>query len=86
MAKNKTQFNKDILERIKKAEGQIKAVRKMYEEGESDKLEITQQITAARSALSKVSAKLLQEELQSCYSESDQDKIRKVLENIAKLN
>ena len=86
MAKDKSQFNKDTLERIKKAEGQIKAVRKMYEEGDSDKLEITQQITAARSALSKVTAKLLQEELQSCYSESDQDKIRKVLENIVKLN
>jgi len=85
MTKNKSQFNKDILERIKKAEGQIKAVRKMYEE-EADPLEITQQITAARSALSKVTAKLLQEELQSCYSESDQDKIRKVLENIVKLN
>lgn len=86
MSKNKTQLNKDILERIKKAEGQIKAVRKMYEKGESDKLEITQQITAARSALSKVSAKLLQEELKTCYSESDQDKIAKVLENISNLN
>jgi len=85
MTKNKSQLNKDVLERIKKAEGQIKAVRKMYEEG-ADPLEITQQITAARSALGKITAKLLQEELQSCYSESDQDKIRKVLENIAKLN
>ena len=85
MSKNKTQLNKDILERIKKAEGQIKAVRKMYEEG-AEELEITQQITAARSALSKVSAKLLQEELKTCYSESDQDKIAKVLENISNLN
>lgn len=86
MSQNKLQSNKEILNRLKKAEGQIKAVRKMYEEEAGEPLEITQQITAARSALGKVTVKLLQEELKSCYSKSDQDKITKVLENITKLD
>lgn len=85
MANNKEQSDKDVLERLKRAEGQIKAVREMYE-GEEDPLEITQQITAARSALGKIAVKLLEEELEACYQDSSKDRFSKVLESITKIS
>lgn len=83
MAKEKEK--KDILIRLKKAEGQIKAVRKMCEENK-DHLEITQQINAVRSALNKVAVKLLEEELKACYTDESQDRFSKVLENITEIS
>lgn len=85
MVEDTTQLNKDILDRLKKAEGQVKAIRKMCEEG-GDQLEITQQIAAARSALGKVAVKLLEEELKACYEDSSQDRFSKVLESITKIS
>jgi len=76
----------EILTRIKRAEGQIKGVRKMYEKEDTDPLEITQQIAAARSALGKVAVKLLEEELKACYEDSSQDRFSKVLESITKIS
>ncbi len=77
--------DKNIINRLNRAEGQIKAVKKMYEEG-SECLDMTQQIAAARSALNKVAVKLLEQELKTCYQDSSQEKFSKVLESITKLS
>lgn len=81
----KKEKNKKIVNRLKRAEGQAKAVRKMYEE-DKDCLQIIQQITATKAALNKVATKLLEEELQSCYQGSKDDRLQSVLENLIKFN
>ncbi len=82
---NKTQEDKELITRLKRAEGQMKAIRKMYEEGRSC-LEITQQIAAVRASLNKVAVKLLGHELQTCYQDSNSDRLKKVLDSITKIS
>lgn len=79
--------NKDtkIINRLKRAEGQAKAIRKMYEDDKKC-LDIIQQVNATKSALNKVATILLKEELQSCYGEKDNEDLESVLKSIIKLN
>ena len=58
------------LTRIKKIEGQVSGIRKMYED-ERECLEIVQQIVAARSALASVAKDLLSSEATRCASSKD---------------
>ncbi len=70
------------LNKLKRAEGQIAAVRRMYEEGRECG-EIAQQIMAVRSALSGVARDLLTNEAKECVKSrkrlADFDKILKSL-------
>lgn len=75
----------EITNRLKRAEGQAKAIRRMYEE-DKDCLQIIQQINAAKSALNKVATILLDEELRACYQGEEDDRLQSILENLIKLN
>lgn len=74
-----------IINRLKRAEGQAKAIRKMYE-GDKDCLQIIQQIAATKSALNKVATMLLEKELQSCYEGPSEERLGVILQNLIKLN
>ena len=77
--------NEEIINRLKRAEGQAKAIKRMYEE-DKDCLQIIQQINAAKSALNKVATILLDEELRACYQGEEDDRLQSILENLIKLN
>ena len=77
--------DKKILNRLKRAEGQAKAIRKMYEE-DKDCLDIIQQVNATKAALNKVSAILLKEKIQSCYGDKDDENLESVLKTLINLN
>lgn len=86
MSNSKSDQNKDeILERLKRIEGQIKAIRKMYEKKEGC-FDITQQIAAVRSALNNVAVMLLEEESSRCIKENDNERLSKVIKNLFKLS
>lgn len=74
-----------IINRLKRAEGQAKAIRKMYED-DKNCLDIIQQVSATKSALNKVATILLKEELQSCYGEKDNEDLEAVLKTLINLN
>lgn len=78
--------NKDeVMNRLKRAEGQAKAIKSMYEE-DKDCLQIIQQINATKSALNKIATILLNEELQACYQDENDDRLQSILENLIRFN
>ena len=77
--------DKKIINRLKRAEGQAKAIRRMYQE-DKDCLDIIQQLNATKSALNKVATILLKEELQSCYGEKKDEDLESVLNMLINLN
>ncbi len=77
--------DKKIINRLKRAEGQAKAIRKMYEE-DKDCLDIIQQVNATKAALNKVATILLKEELQSCYGHKENKDLESVLKTLINLN
>jgi DNA-binding FrmR family transcriptional regulator len=56
---------RELLRRLKRAEGQVGAVGRMVEEGE-DCVDVLLQISAVRGALAKVAQALLESHLQTC--------------------
>lgn len=71
-----------FLTKLNRVEGQIKGIKKMYQE-ERDCLEIVQQVVAARQALSRVGKDLLTGEAARCArspkKQEDFDKVLKTL-------
>ncbi len=73
------------LTKIKKIEGQISGIRKMYEE-ERGCLDIVQQIVAVRSALASVAKDVLTNEATRCArSESKEDDFERILKTLVSL-
>lgn len=63
---NETELeNKQLLDRLKRIEGQIRGLQRMVEE-ERNCSEIITQLLAARSALEQVGVSLLDQQLQNC--------------------
>lgn len=72
--------------RLKRVEGQIAGIRRMYHE-ERECLEIAQQIAAARSALANVGRKILSGEAARCaMSQKDQVKFEKMIKELFRLS
>lgn len=75
-----------VLHRLNRVEGQIRALRRMYEEGR-DCLEIAQQVVAARQALARVGKDLVSNEAVRCARSSGRsgefDKLIKTLFDIS---
>lgn len=85
---NKEISKEDILNRMKKIEGQAKGIQKMIEE---DKCcgDIMIQISAIRSAINRVGGFIMDRYIKECLKESlknnrDDKKIEEVIENIVK--
>ncbi len=77
--------HKKIVARISRIEGQVKGIKRMYEEQRSC-LEIIQQIRAAKSALIGLAKELLTEEASNCLQKKeDKEKIKEIIKNVAKL-
>ena len=74
-----------VISALNRIEGQVRGVKKMYEEGrECEK--IAQQITAIQSALSSVGKHLLTEEMVACVKNSAPRKdVEKVIESALKI-
>lgn len=68
--------------RLKRIEGQIAGIRKMYKEGR-DCMEIAQQVAAVRSALASVGREILSDEAVRCArSQKDTEKFAKMIEQL----
>lgn len=75
----------NTLVKIKRVEGQIAGIRKMYEE-KRECMEIVQQVVAARSALSGVARDLLSVEASRCARERDPEDFDRVLRSLIDLS
>lgn len=77
--------HKDIVTRISRIEGQVRGIKRMFQE-QRDCLEIIQQIRAAKNALVGVAKELLTEEASYCIqNEDDKEKIYEIIKNVTKL-
>ena len=72
-----------ITARLNRIQGQIKAVGRMYEEGE-DCGAIVQQVQAARSALGKVAGILLSDEAKRCAQKGNMKELEEIVEKTFK--
>jgi len=78
----KKNAEKSIANRLKRVKGQIEAVERMYNE-KRDCLEIVQQLTAATSALKKITESVLTDEV--CSSKLGDKKWREKLSQLFKV-
>lgn len=78
------QNKEKLLNRVKRAKGQIAGVEKMIEENRAC-LDTVQQISAARSALAKVGVELLKNEAYVCASQPEGQDFEEIIENLFKL-
>ena len=62
--------NKQLVDRLKRIEGQIRGLQRMIEEDRSCS-EVITQVLAARSALEQVGTQLLDKQLMSCFPGDD---------------
>lgn len=86
MDKDKDQTKKDILNRLKRIEGQVKGIEKMID-GDSNCKDILVQVAAVRSAITKVGGIVLENSAKNCfvYSETEQYNDKKVEELVSTL-
>ena len=78
---------KAIQDQLHRTEGQILALRRMFEDNRSCP-DLLQQVVAARASLSRLGTMLLEAEAQGCLGENDAPKVRdleKVVSNLFKL-
>jgi len=73
----------EIIIRLKKIGGQINGIQKMIEKQDSCEKIITQ-FQAAKAALNSAFAKMLNENLNNCIKENNDDKMEKIVEMIVK--
>lgn len=64
--------NKQVLDRLKRIEGQIRGLQRMIE-GQRECTDIITQVLAARSALEQVGVQLLDQQLYNCFPGDDPD-------------
>ncbi len=69
---------KKLLAKIKRAEGQVAGIGRMYEEGRSC-VEIAQQIKAAKSALDRVARDILTDEASRCVRSGKSGEFEKIV-------
>ena len=69
--------------RLNRAEGQVKAIKKMYADGRSCS-DIVQQVQAARAALGRVASLLLTNEARRCADAGDVKELKKIVDKTFK--
>ena len=67
MSDDKDKLNKDILNRLKRIEGQVKGIQKMVEDDRYC-VDILVQISAIRSAIDNVGTMILENHIKGCVS------------------
>lgn len=75
---------KNLLNRVRRANGQIAGIEKMIEENRAC-LDTVQQIAAARSALAKIGVELLKNEAYVCARQPEGQDFEEIIENLFKL-
>ena len=73
------------LSNLKRVEGQVSAVRKMYEEGR-DCLDVVQQIIAARSALASIGKSVLAGEASRCATAKKPEDFDRILKSLVEMS
>jgi DNA-binding FrmR family transcriptional regulator len=75
----------DIKKQMNRIKGQLTGVEKMIEEGR-DPLDIIQQISAVRAALSRLAVEILKDESKSCFKkDKTEEKLQKFEELVTNL-
>lgn len=77
--------DKKIINQLNRVEGQVKALRKMYQK-DRECLEVIQQITAAKAALNRAASLILEKETCQSIREGKEEKVLSNIKNIFKIN
>lgn len=72
MDKSKRSDQKNVLNRLKRTEGQIRGVQKMIEE-EKECIDIITQLSAVRSSIDRVMGMIVAENLKDCFENPEKD-------------
>lgn len=72
-----------IVSRIKRIEGQVAGVGRMYQAGR-DCIEVVQQVQAARAALGRLATVLLLDEAEQCVKKGDMKELEKIVKKTFK--
>lgn len=64
--------NKKVLNRLKRAEGQIRGIQKMIEE-EKECIDVITQLSAVRSSVDRIMGIIVAENLQNCLQNPEED-------------
>lgn len=75
---------KSVINRLKRASGQIDAIARMIEE-EQDCEKIFTQFLAARSAINSAFSQAIRENLEQCISDKDPAKMEKIIQQLLKI-
>lgn len=67
----------DIYSQLNRVKGQIEGIERMINE-ERDELEIVQQVSAARSGLSRLAVEILKLESRECFEKKDKDNDQRI--------
>ncbi|KAF1297515.1 hypothetical protein BAU15_07310 [Enterococcus sp. JM4C] len=84
-----TDSRKQVLNRLKRTEGQIRGVQKMIEE-EKECMDVVTQLSAIRSSIDRVMGIIVANNLQNCFEDPDSDaqaqaqKLEKAIQMIIK--
>lgn len=77
--------NKNVVDRLRRIEGQIRGIEKMFVNDRSC-VSIVQQIMAVRSALAQVATKILAEESCRCEYRDKPNEMEKMLNRLVEMN
>lgn len=76
----------DVIRGLNRVEGQVRGIKKMYEE-QRDCEAIVQQVAAARSALKRVAEMILTEKAVLCSSDAkSREELKRIIENLVKVS
>lgn len=81
----KSKSKKDsVSNRLSRVEGQVKGIKRMYEDEKCDCISLITQIQAARAALGKTAELILVEEAQRCADKGDTKRLKEIVASMYK--
>jgi DNA-binding FrmR family transcriptional regulator len=83
----KSKSKKDsVSNRLNRVEGQVKGIKRMYQDAGCDCISLITQIQAARAALGKTAELILVEEAQRCADKGDTKRLKEIVASMYKSN
>lgn len=84
MLNNSKRQGNETINRLNRVEGQVRGIKRMYEDDECDRVSLIIQIQAARAALGKVAELVLSNEAQDCVDRGDIKRLKEIVASMHK--
>lgn len=81
---NSKRQGNETINRLNRVEGQIRGIKRMYEDEQGDCISLITQIQAARGALGKVAELVLSDEAQKCVDKGDIKRLKEIVASMHK--